>query len=171
MCWIKAFFLWYVSNILSLFLFDKFTHKKISPRSMSPVHTFNIRKCTFVDDHNLIPYTMFSVPLPYKFNGVGIGFHMREIAFKWFPFYLSKSLFKFPSPDISANCTCCHSIAFQARLKVSEGNVVIDCFEANNHWCVFFFNFCRIYWFCLVGFISLVFPPYISSLRQSTIFN
>ena len=105
---------------------------------MSPVHTFNMRKCRFIDDHNLIPYTMFSVPLPYKFNGVGIGFHMREIAFKWFPFYLSKSLFKFPSPDISANCTCCHSIAFQARLKVSEGNVVIDCFEANNHWCVFF---------------------------------
>ena len=111
---------------------------------MSPVHTFNMRKCTFIDDHNLIPCTMFSVPLPYKFNGVGIGFHMREIAFKWFPFYLSKSLFKFPSPDISANCTCCHSIAFQARLKVSEGNVVIDRFEANNHWCVFF-NFCRIY--------------------------
>ena len=129
---------------------------------MSPVHTFNIRKCRFIDDHNLIPYTMFSVPLPYKFNGVGIGFHMREIAFKWFPFYLSKSLFKFPSPDISANCTCCHSIAFQARLKVSEGNVVIDCFEANNHWCVFFFQFLQDLlilpcWFYLLGFSSLYF--------------
>ena len=130
---------------------------------MSPVHTFNIRKCRFIDDHNLIPYTMFSVPLPYKFNGVGIGFHMREIAFKWFPFYLSKSLFKFPSPDISANCTCCHSIAFQARLKVCKGKVVINCFVANNHCCVFFLQFLQDLlalprWFSSPWFFLLIFP-------------
>ena len=42
---------------------------------------------------------IFSVSSPYKFNGVEIEFHMREIASKWFPFYLSKSLSN--PPDIS----------------------------------------------------------------------